>query len=131
MTGDERMQRPRARRLRAAAVAALLLTGGLAAAQPPPPAKAGRDRPLTSTWSCENERSVLLNAHPRPRVEEAWLTYAGTRIAVERQRSASGVAFASADGKVRWHEKGDEAILQFDGVLAEPLFCRRQDGRRR
>ena len=97
-----------------------------AVAQPPEPAAVGRDRPLTTTWLCENERSVLLNFHPRRPSEEAWLTYAGTRVAVERRRSASGVSLASPDGKVQWHEKGDEATLRFDDLLAEPLRCRRQ-----
>jgi hypothetical protein len=36
------------------------------------------------------------------------------------------VSFASPDGKVKWHEKGDEATLQFADLLAEPLRCRRQ-----
>ncbi len=108
-------------------LALLLVAGGAASAQPPDPAAVGRDRPLTTTWLCENERSVLLNFHPRRPGEEAWLTYAGTRVAVERTRSASGVSFASADGKVQWHEKGDEAmLLKFDELLAEPLRCRRQ-----
>ena len=106
-------------------LAVLACTGG-AMAQPPEPAAVGRDRPLTTTWLCENERSVLLNFHPRRPAEEAWLTYAGTRVAVERTRSASGVSFASPDGKVKWHEKGDEATLQFADLLAEPLRCRRQ-----
>lgn len=105
----------------------LLVAGGAVSAQPPEPAAVGRDRPLTTTWLCENERSVLLNFHPRRPAEEAWLTYAGTRVAVGRSRSASGVSFASADGKVQWHEKGDEAmLLKFDELLAEPLRCRRQ-----
>lgn len=108
-------------------LALLLVAGGAASAQPPDPAAVGRDRPLTTTWLCENERSVLLNFHPRRPGEEAWLTYAGTRVAVERTRSASGVSFASADGKLQWHEKGDEAmLLKFDELLAEPLRCRRQ-----
>jgi membrane-bound inhibitor of C-type lysozyme len=104
----------------------LLLVGGAVGAQPPEPAAVGRDRPLTTTWLCENERSVLLNFHPRRPSEEAWLTYAGTRVAVERTRSASGLSFASADGKVTWHEKDDEATLQFADLLTEPLRCRRQ-----
>lgn len=113
---------------RAAIVLSLLLAAGGAAvlAQPPEPAAVGRDRPLTTSWLCENERSVLLNFHPRRPSEEAWLNYAGTRVAVKRTRSASGVSFASADGKVAWHEKGDEATLQFADLLAEPLRCRRQ-----
>ena len=106
--------------------AILVAAAGVVYAQPPEPAAVGRDRPLTTTWLCENERSVLLNVHPRRPSEEAWLTYAGTRVAVERTRSASAVSFASADGKVAWHEKGDEATLQFADRLAEPLLCRRQ-----
>ncbi len=104
-----------------------VLTAASGQAQPPEPAAVGRDRPLTSTWLCANERSVLLNAHPRRRMEEAWLTYAGTRVSVERLRSASGTSFASRDGKVKWHEQGDEATLEFGELLAEPLACRRQD----
>lgn len=104
----------------------LLSTGGTTLAQPPEPAAVGRDRPLTVSWLCENERSVLLNFHPRRPAEDAWLTYGGTRVAVARQRSASGLSFASADGKVLWHEKGDEATLQFADLLVEPLRCRRQ-----
>jgi membrane-bound inhibitor of C-type lysozyme len=107
-------------------VQVLLAACSAVSAQPPEPAAVGRDRPLTTTWLCENERSVLLNFHPRRLSEEAWLTYAGTRVAVERTRSASGVSFASPDGKVKWHEKGDEASLQFADLLAEPLRCRRQ-----
>ncbi len=112
-------------------LAPLLIAAGGAGAQPPEPAAVGRDRPLTSTWVCENERSVLLNAHPRRRNEEAWLTYAGTRVAVEHKRSASGVSFASRDGKVKWAEKGDEATLEFSGLLNGPITCRRQDTRKR
>lgn len=104
---------------------------GSAGARPPEPASVGRDRPLTSSWLCENERSVLINAHPRRRAEEAWLTYAGTRVAVRRVPADSGVAFKSKDGKVKWHESGDEARLQFDGLLAEPVTCRRVDRPRR
>lgn len=117
--------------LRATTCSALLLAMGGAHAQPPEPASVGRDRPLTSTWLCENERSVLLNSHPRRRVEEAWLTYAGTRVAVERVLSAAGISFGSADGKVKWQEQGDEATLEFAGLLEQPLLCRRQDNRTR
>jgi membrane-bound inhibitor of C-type lysozyme len=124
-------QRRAARFLRALCAPVLLAAGNAGLAQPPEPATVGRDRPLTSTWLCENERSVLLNAHPRRQHEEAWLTYGGTRVAVVRTRSASGIAFASGDGKVQWHEKGDEATLQFAGLLDPPVLCRRQDARRR
>jgi membrane-bound inhibitor of C-type lysozyme len=124
-------QRRAARVLRALLTPVLLAASTACVAQPPEPAAVGRDRPLTSTWLCENERSVLLNAHPRRQHEEAWLTYGGTRVAIARTRSASGVSFASGDGKVQWHEKGDEATLQFAGLLDAPLLCRRQDARRR
>ena len=102
----------------------LLAAAGAPLAQPPEPAAVGRDRPLTTSWLCENERSVLLNFHPRRPSEQAWLTYAGTRVAVERTRSGSGVSFASPDGKVSWHEKGDEATLQFADGSTETLPVR-------
>jgi len=119
-------RRPAGRHFSLPLAAILVAAAGGGFAQPPEPAAVGRDRPLTTTWLCENERSVLLNFHPRRPSEEAWLTYAGTRVAVERTRSASGVSFASADGKVKWHETGDEATLQFADRLPEPLPCRRQ-----
>ena len=107
--------------------ASLIALGGNALAQPPEPATVGRDRPLTSTWLCENERNVLVNAHPRRPGEEAWLTYAGTRVAIERVRRASDVAYASADEKVKWVERGNEAMLAFDDLLNRPILCRRQE----
>ncbi len=106
---------------------ALLILQGETHAQPPDPAAVGRDRPLTSSWLCENERSVLLNAHPRRPAEEAWLTYAGTRVAVARERKAPGVTYGSADNRVRWTERGSEAELAFEGLLERPVLCRRQD----
>ena len=105
---------------------AAALTGASAVAQAPDPAAVGRDRPLTRTWFCENERSVLLNAHPRRRAEEAWLIYGGTRVQVERVPSESGVAFDSLDGKVKWRESGAEATLEFENLLQAPLHCRLQ-----
>ncbi len=103
---------------------AAVLTGASAVAQAPDPAAVGRDRPLTSTWFCENERSVLVNAHPRRRAEEAWLTYGGTRVQVERVPTESGVAFDSHDGKVKWRESGEQATLEFEDLLKAPLLCR-------
>lgn len=104
---------------------------GTSRAQPPDPAAVGRERPLTSTWFCENERSVLLNAHPRRRSEEAWLTYAGTRVAVTRLPTVGEVSFASADDKVKWTERGSEAVLAFDGLLDRPVICRRAEAAHR
>lgn len=111
----------------------LLMTAasGAVMAQPPQPAAVGRERPLTSTWLCENERSVLLNAHPSRPSEEAWLTYAGTRVPVERVRRSSDPAYASADGKVTWIERGDEAMLTFESLLDRPVLCRRKEALRR
>ncbi len=111
----------------------LLMTAasGAVMAQPPEPAAVGRERPLTSTWLCENERSVLLNAHPSRPSEEAWLTYAGTRVPVERVRRSSDPAYASADGKVTWIERGDEAMLTFESLLDRPVLCRRKEALRR
>lgn len=88
--------------------------------------RAGKERPITSEWTCENGRIVLINFHPRRPTEEAWLTYLGNRIEVTRQPVASGIAYASADGRVRWHEKAGQARLQFAGLLEQPLACNRK-----
>jgi hypothetical protein len=110
-----------------ASAAVLVTTVGAGFAQAPDPAAIGRDRPLTSSWICENERSVLLNAHPRRTSEEAWLTYAGNRVAVARVRHAPEMTYASPDDMVRWVERGSEATLTFDALLERPIVCRRQD----
>lgn len=110
---------------------AFALLVAASAAQPPEPAAVGDDRPLTSSWLCENERSVLLNAHPRRRNEEAWLTYAGNRVAVARVRGTSAVAFESRDRKVKWLETGGQATLEFAGLLKAPLTCLRQQTAKR
>jgi len=119
------------RRSMLCALALMAAAGGTVMAQPPEPAAVGRERPLTSTWLCENERSVLLNAHPLRPSEEAWLTYAGTRVAVERMRRSSDPAYVSADGKVTWIERGDEAMLTFESLLDRPVLCRRREASRR
>ena len=108
--------------------AAWLVGAALAAAAPgallhaetkPPP----QPKPITREWNCDNGRVVLVNYHPRRIAEPAWLTYLGNRIEVTRKRVASGIAATSADGKVNWHEKGDSALLEFAGLLDEPLRC--------
>jgi hypothetical protein len=111
--------------------ALLLAAGNVGLAQPPDAAAVGRDRPLTSTWLCENERSVLLNTHPRRPSEEAWLTYGGTRVAVERVRHTSEVAYVGAGDRVKWIEQGNEAMLTFEGLLDRPIVCRRQEAAKR
>lgn len=87
------------------------------------PARVGKDRPITRQWKCETGRELLLNFNPRRTREEAWLTYGGNRAEVYRVRSASGVAYASKDGKVKWHEKGEEGIVEFAGVIDKPVQC--------
>jgi membrane-bound inhibitor of C-type lysozyme len=105
----------------------LLAVGSAALARPPtPPARVGEDRPLTTRWRCENDAEVLVNAHPRRRIDEAWVTYAGQRTATRRCKTGSGVRFESADRKLSWWEKGDEATLEIAELLDRPLLCRRQ-----
>lgn len=82
-----------------------------------------QSRPITREWNCENGRVVLVNYHPRRIREPAWLTYLGNRVEVARARVDSGIAAASADNKVRWHETGDRANLEYDGLLDKPLHC--------
>lgn len=101
-----------------------LLTGALAApALAVAPARVGKDRPITREWKCENGRVLLLNFNPRRTREEAWLTYGGNRVEVHRARTASGVAYQSKDGKVKWHEKGDEGVVEYAGVIDQPVHC--------
>lgn len=108
-----------------AAAAAAALAGMAANAQAPAPARVGKDRPITRQWACETGRELLLNFNPRRVKEEAWLTYGGSRAAVYRVRAESGVAYASKDGKVKWHEQGDEGTVEFAGVIDAPVLCRR------
>ncbi|HEU0203446.1 MAG TPA: MliC family protein [Burkholderiaceae bacterium] len=85
-----------------------------------------KDRPITSTWECDNGRTVLFNAHPRRPREEAWVTYLGNRVEVHLKRGADGARFASKDGKVTWQTSGAQATLEFAGLLDQPLSCRRK-----
>ena len=87
------------------------------------PAKVGKDRPITREWKCENGRILLLNFNPRRPREEAWLTYGGNRAEVQRVRVASGVAYASKDGKVKWHEQGEDGVVEYAGVIDQPVLC--------
>jgi hypothetical protein len=107
---------------RLAAAAAIVAATPLLAAD----GRVGKERPITREWTCANGRIVLINFHPRRPKEEAWLTYLGNRVAVTRQPVASGIAYASADGKVRWHEKGNDGNLEFAGLLDAPLACSRK-----
>ena len=113
------MKRGRSRALLAAAMLAAALAPALVLAQTKPT----HPKPITREWNCTNGRSVLVNYHPKKIAEPAWLTYLGNRIEVTRKRVASGIAAESADGKVNWHEKGNEALLEYAGLLDEPLHC--------
>lgn len=81
-------------------------------------------RSFTTEWLCDNGRVVLVNAHPRRPGKEAWVTYGGQRVAVVLAPAASGARYASADGRVVWYAKGDEAALEFKGVLEQAIACR-------
>jgi len=102
-----------------AVIVVAALVPGLVLAQTRP----AQPKPITREWNCTNGRTVLVNYHPKKIAEPAWLTYLGNRVEVTRKRVASGIAAESADGKVNWHEKGNEALLEFAGLLDEPLHC--------
>jgi hypothetical protein len=103
---------------------AALVLAALAAAVPVDVSRAqAKPRPITREWHCENGRIVLVNYHPRRIREPAWLTYLGNRVEVSRKRVERGIAAASADGKVNWHETGNSAVLEFQGLLEQPLHC--------
>lgn len=85
--------------------------------------KRNQPRPITREWNCENGRSVQVNYHPRRIREPAWLTYLGNRVEIARARVEGGISGTSADGKVRWQESGNDATLEYDGLLDQPLHC--------
>lgn len=110
--------------------AAVALLGALAAAAPvAAQTKPGQPRPITREWTCANGRIVLVNYHPRRIREPAWLTYLGNRIEVTRKRVETGIAAMSTDGKVNWHERGNAAQLEFEGLLDQPLQCEARSGK--
>jgi membrane-bound inhibitor of C-type lysozyme len=108
-----------------AALLSAVLSGNSAAV---PPAQVGKDRPITREWKCENGRVLLLNSNPRRSRKLAWVTYGGNRAQVYRVPSASGIAYASKDGTVKWHEKGDEGTVEYVGVTDAPVACRLERG---
>ncbi len=87
------------------------------------PAHVGKDRPITREWKCESGRVLLVNFNPRRSKKIAWVTYGGNRAEVHRVPAATGVAYASKDGNVKWHEKGDEGVVEFVGVIDKPVQC--------
>jgi hypothetical protein len=84
---------------------------------------AGKDRPINRVWKCDNARTVTINFHPRRPREEAWLTYAGRRVEVQRVPTASGIGYADKDGKLKWRETGDAAVFEFPELLPAPINC--------
>jgi hypothetical protein len=84
-------------------------------------------RSFTSDWLCDNGRSLLVNAHPAPLDEDAWLTYAGKRVEVSLQAGASkdgAQRFASKDGKVAWACLKESCMLQFAVEPSQPVTCK-------
>ncbi len=81
-------------------------------------------RSFTTDWLCDNGRTLRFNAHPRRPESDAQLTYIGSRVEVTATPTLSGSRYASKDGKVVWHSKGDEGHLSFDPLLAEAITCR-------
>ncbi len=90
------------------------------------PAAEAQTRSFTTDWLCENGRLLRFNAHPQRPPGEAQLTYIGSRVEViaTPTASGSGTRYASADGKVVWHSKGDEGQLTFEPLFSEPITCR-------
>ena len=80
-------------------------------------------RSFTTNWLCENGRMLHVNAHPRRPPQEAQLTYGGSRVELHVVPTASGVRYASKDGKVIWHSQGQEGQLTFDPLLSAPITC--------
>lgn len=81
-------------------------------------------RSFTTDWLCDNGRVLRFNAHPRRPDGDGQLTYIGSRVEVTATPTDSGSRYASKDGKVVWHSKGDEGQLTFEPLLSEPITCR-------
>lgn len=96
------------------------LTCALLASAAEPPKK---NKAITREWTCDNGRTVLVNYHPLRIREPAWLTYLGNRVEVQRKRVDRGIAATSGDGKINWHEQGNSAELEYQGLLDQPLHC--------
>ena len=86
-------------------------------------------RSFTTDWLCDNGRLLRFNAHPQRPDGDAQLTYIGSRVELTATPSVSGTRYASKDGKVVWHSKGDEGQLTFDPLLSEPITCRLKSDR--
>ncbi len=86
-------------------------------------------RSFTTEWLCENGRLLRFNAHPRLPGSDAQITYIGSRVELLATPAASGARYASKDGKVVWHSKGDEGQLTFESLLSEPITCRLKSDR--
>lgn len=99
--------------------AALAAAAGASLAQGNPP----KQRAITKHWQCENGREVTINYHPYRIREPAWLTYLGNRHEVARKRVDKGIAASTPDGKVQWHEIGSNAMLQYAGLVDQPMSC--------
>lgn len=107
---------------------ALLAAGGTAAPAAARSSNTAPTRTFTSEWACENGRTVLINAHPRRPREVAHVTYLGNRVSVKPKGSARDGSHYSEDGRVVWQWRGkDEALLSFDGLLSEPVVCKRSN----
>ena len=105
----------------ALALVALTLASGALATTPP------KQRPLTENWTCENDRIVAINYHPRKERVPAWITYLGNRVEVRRKRAPDGNTYASADGKVSWQEDASIGTLHYEGLLDTPVACRKAE----
>jgi hypothetical protein len=86
-----------------------------------------KQRPLTENWTCENDRVVAINYHPRKERVPAWITYLGNRVEVSRKRGPEGNTYVSKDGKVSWEEDASIGTLHYEGLLDTPVACRKTD----
>ena len=105
-------------------VLAIALATGAASA-PAQSSNTATTRAFTTEWTCDNGRTVLINAHPRRPREVAHVTYLGNRVSVKPKGPASEGRHVSEDGKVVWQWKGNEGQLSYEGLLPEPITCTR------
>ncbi len=87
-------------------------------------------RAFTSEWTCDNGRSLLVNAHPRRPREVTHITYIGNRVEMKLDGPVADGRYVGRSGQVEWlwsRSNPNEGRLRFDGMPDTPVTCIRKE----
>jgi len=87
-------------------------------------------RAFTTEFTCDNGRTLLINAHPRRPREVTHLTYVGNRVEMRLEGTVAEGRYVGRDGKVEWvwsTIRRTEGRLRFDGLPDTPVTCVRTE----